>query len=167
VKLLNDRRPVVWWRAINELAARGEAALDELDRFALLSRDSERQQLGAVWALARIDHPKARQRVCDFLVGPRDARQAAIHVVSLWRDRDWETGNRLEQLLSSLLSSPHHRRAAAEALGRIGNSRAVPTILSTLAEDAADRLDPIRNWHELAMTGLGLRMLADLTIDRT
>src|SRR5262249_23427037 len=58
-------------------------------------------------------------------------RQAAIHAAALWRDR--EAVPALVQLLKS--PSRHNRRAAAEALGRIGDFEALPALFDALAED--------------------------------
>jgi putative heme-binding domain-containing protein len=62
-------------------------------------------------------------------------RQAAIHSVGLWRDK--EAVNELIGLLSS--PSRQQRRAAAEALGRVGDGRAVPALLAALRE-SGDRV---------------------------
>ena len=61
--------------------------------------------------------------------------QAAIHSVSVWRDRDAAAD--LVELLKS--DSLHKRRASAEALGRIGNKAAVPALLEA-ADEAVDRV---------------------------
>jgi putative heme-binding domain-containing protein len=53
----------------------------------------------------------------------------AIHAAGLWRDR--EAVAPLVDLLAS--TDPHVRRVAAEALGRIGDGRAVPALLATAA----------------------------------
>ena len=77
-------------------------------------------------------HPGARLMVHDFFLDPDETvRQAAIHVAGLWRDK---TASRLIELLNS--PSAHNRRAAAEALGRIGDTAAVPALL-----EAAGRAD--------------------------
>jgi putative membrane-bound dehydrogenase-like protein len=57
-------------------------------------------------------------------------RQAAVHSAGLWRDKEAVNG------LIGMLSSPsrQHRRAAAEALGRIGDGRAVPALFKALGD---------------------------------
>ena len=56
-------------------------------------------------------------------------RQAAIHVTGLWRDK---SGTALVHLLGS--PSAQTQRAAAEALGRIGDKSAVPALLKAVAD---------------------------------
>ena len=107
----------------------------------------------AVWALARIDSPDARAAVRHAL-GNQDAtvRKAATHVTSLWRDSAARA--ELENMLTDAPRSAYFRdiltalntgqaadtgpikpdstqiRAAAEALGRLGDKRAVPALLA-------------------------------------
>src|SRR5205085_1955163 len=78
----------------------------------------------------RIDDPSARGAVRKAL-DDRDTtvRRAALDVVSLYRDR--EALDRLKSFVDT--SSPVERRLAAECLGRIGNSSAVPVLLAALA----------------------------------
>jgi putative heme-binding domain-containing protein len=57
-------------------------------------------------------------------------REAAIHSTALWRD-----GEAFEELVKLLESaSPPLQRAAAEALGRIGNKSGVPALLKASAQ---------------------------------
>jgi putative heme-binding domain-containing protein len=85
----------------------------------------------AVWAATRIDHPSAREAVREALGDSEESvRQAAIHSAIVWRDRDAVAP------LLQLLKKPSlpNRRAAAEALGRIGDKSAVPALLAVFAE---------------------------------
>jgi putative heme-binding domain-containing protein len=61
-------------------------------------------------------------------------RQVALQSTSLWRDG--AAGAALQTMLQG--RSDHNRRAAAEALGRIGDRAAVPALLAATA-DAGDR----------------------------
>jgi putative membrane-bound dehydrogenase-like protein len=134
--LLGDVRPAVRSRATKSLTSRGESGVATLAPVALSAHSSIRQRLGAVWALARIDGEAARRAVRRFLDDTADAvRNAAIHVVALHRDRDAmaETAKLLKH------ASPHTRRVAAEALGRMGDAKAVPAILEALADLKNDR----------------------------
>ena len=144
-KLLDDVRPAVANRAIQELAALGSGAVSALDevlrtsavprtlrRFAGWSADARRN---AVWALTRIQTAPAREGV-RFALNDRDqsVRQAALHSSAVWRDTA-----ALPQLLDALKSDmPPVQRAAAEALGRLGDRKAVADLLA-LAGSALDR----------------------------
>ena len=128
-KLLDDPRPAVRKRAIAALAAMPGDALEALDQF--LGRTLSAQgRLNAIWAATRIDDPKAREIVRNALQDPDETvRQAAAHSASVWRDRD-----SLSLLLDMLANgTPPNRRIAAEAIGRIGNSRAIKPLLAAIA----------------------------------
>ncbi len=134
--LLGDARPAVRRRATQALAKRGKSAVPALIEVLDSTHHPDEARLQAVWAAARIGDPAARA-VARAALADSDGivRQAALHSVSLWRDRD---------ALSSLLAvlreqSPTHRRVAAEALGRIGARDAVPALLAAAGE-AADRM---------------------------
>ncbi len=127
VALLDDSRPSVQHFAMESLAARKDAALPALAR-RLRSKTPLLLGLNSVWTLTRIDDPGARELVRVMLTAPEDesTRQAAIHSAGLWRDRA-----ALPELIGLLKgSSLHNRRAAAEALGRIGEKSAVPALLA-------------------------------------
>jgi putative heme-binding domain-containing protein len=80
-----------------------------------------------VWILARLDSPTARKAVRELLADPDPTvRQASTHVTSLYRDKE-----AVPALLKVLATgTPHNKRAAAEALGRIGDKEAVAPLLS-------------------------------------
>ncbi|QOV91031.1 PVC-type heme-binding CxxCH protein [Humisphaera borealis] len=122
--LLADDRGAVRRRAAGELIRGGEksvAALAEVIR----SHRSATVRREAIWALSRIDVPAARAaNRAALLIDPAVAH-AAISAASLWRDRD-----AVDDLLTHVLGEdPALARAAAEALGRIGDRRAVPALL--------------------------------------
>jgi putative membrane-bound dehydrogenase-like protein len=130
VKLLDAGLPAVEARALNEFGRRGSAAIAALASAVKSSASSPHLRLNAVWALTRIDAPPARvavrQAVSD---SDASARQAAIHSASVWRD-----AGALPALVSALKSGPPSvQRAAAEAIGRIGDASAVPDLLSAAA----------------------------------
>jgi putative membrane-bound dehydrogenase-like protein len=63
--------------------------------------------------------------------------QPLPRLVTIARDRD---ASGLDEAVKALTDpDPHTRRRAAEALGRIGQPRAVPAILAALADDTNDR----------------------------
>jgi putative membrane-bound dehydrogenase-like protein len=128
VDLLGDRRPAVQRLAIEALAELGasDATLEAL-RTVASGNSSAIARRNCVWTLARFDTSAARSLVRDFLSDSDETvRQVALHVTSLTRDRD--AVPRLVELLES--SSLPNRRAAAEALGRIGDKAAVPALLN-------------------------------------
>jgi putative membrane-bound dehydrogenase-like protein len=147
-ELLGDARPAVRRRATEQLAKCGEPAVATLDRL-LLTSDDAPQRLAAVWVLTRLDSSKAREAVRHALADADEVvRQAAIHSVSLWRDREAAT------LLTDQLraGTDHNRRAAAEALGRIGDVTVVPELLSA-ASESGDRV--LRHSVIFAMIEMG------------
>ncbi|RIK81738.1 MAG: dehydrogenase [Planctomycetota bacterium] len=141
VLYLDDPRHVVRERAIENLAARPEEAYELMsglfheghtfgkEGLRFHKRASEEALLNAVWASCRIDESRARTFVRGALSddSPR-VRRAAIHVASLWRDRNaaWQIG--------ALVADPWAptARAAAEAFGRIGIRTGDPTIDGTI-----------------------------------
>ncbi|MGE3315434.1 MAG: PVC-type heme-binding CxxCH protein [Planctomycetaceae bacterium] len=129
-KRLGDDRPAVRNRAADLLVKSGGAAVPALaTELASAAIDA---RLQAVWTLTRIEHPDARKAVRTALRdGDETVRQAAIHSAALWRDAA------ATPLLVETLSggSAQNERAAAEALGRIGDKETVEAILK-----AASRL---------------------------
>jgi putative membrane-bound dehydrogenase-like protein len=130
--LLNDPRPVVCRRAVQALGEKGGEAVPALAS-TIRPDHSTQARRNAVWAATRIDQASARAAVRQALTdSDEDIRQAALHSVSLWRDRA-----ALPLLLELLKgSSLHNRRAAAEALGRLGDKAAVPALLEALESPA-------------------------------
>jgi len=128
--LLDDPRPAVRQRAMQSMAATKERGLPFLLPVILQSRSAEARR-NAVWTATRIDHRDARFAVRAALSDlDESVRQAALHSVALWRDRD-----AVPELLDMVKSaSPSNRRAAAEALGRIGDKAAVPPLLEAASE---------------------------------
>jgi putative membrane-bound dehydrogenase-like protein len=135
VALLDDPRPVVRNKAIQRLGQTGRAATPALERVLRTSASADARR-NAVWALARIDDPSART-VNRVALTDRDdsVRHAGVHVAGLWRD----TGA-LDHLSSVVASGPPAiARAAAEALGRLGDARAVQPIIGA-ASSSGDRV---------------------------
>ncbi|WP_165072880.1 PVC-type heme-binding CxxCH protein [Paludisphaera rhizosphaerae] len=134
VGLLTDARPAVRRRALEALGKLGVEAVGDLAEAVQRSRSVEVRR-NAIWASARIDAPEARAVARTGLTDSDEGvRQTAAAVVSLTRDAE-----ALPQLTALILSeSPFNRRAAAEAMGRIGDRSAVPTILKALSDVTAD-----------------------------
>ena len=132
VRALDDPRPAVQQRAIQQLAKTGAGAIGALSA-ALTGTHSVEARRNAVWALSRIDGPDARAAVRAALDdSDPTVRHAALHAAALWRD-----AGALPQVRAALASkSPAIQRVAAEALGRIGDARAVPDLLAATAPRA-------------------------------
>ena len=127
--LLKDDRPAVQSRAVRELGARTTGAIPALADV-LRSSPSADARRNAVWALARIQGPEAREagRVA-IADADESVTHAAIHAAGLWRDAG--AASALREALKS--GRPQVQRAAAEALGRIGDAKAVPDLLAVAA----------------------------------
>ena len=175
VELLSDPRPAVASRAIRELGHRKSDAVAALAA-ALTRSKVPQQRLNAVWALSRIATTQSRAAIRQAL-GDSDelVRQAAIHAVSVARDE--QASDLLVGLLKTS-ATPHNRRAAAEALGRLGKSSAVPALLSA-ATDSLDRTlehsityalieiaDPAVTRVGLADAKIGTRKAALVAVDQ-
>jgi putative membrane-bound dehydrogenase-like protein len=133
--LLGDGRPAVCRRAIATLAGKGRAAVPAL-KGVLEGSGRSVARLNAVWCACRINDPGARGLVRSaFKDSDAIVRQAAIHSASVWRD-----GGALDGLIELLQSpSAQNRRAAAEAIGRMGDAQAVGALLAAM-EKPADRV---------------------------
>jgi len=140
VKLLDDPRPAVWWRAIHEIARKGEQASKAILRLVVDKEASPRVRLGAVWSMARTEGAWTQVANRGFIQEALgDVRQAAIHVASLRRDE--ASLEALQAVLSdqpASLASGKDRRLAAEALGRIGDTAALPTVQAALIDPGND-----------------------------
>ncbi len=130
--LLADPRPAVRDRAVSALGRSGAAAVPALLRLFSFSKSGESRRL-AIWAACRIDAPEARALARLGLQDDDETvRLASAHSVSLWRDASAEEP--LGALLRSRWTPPLVRRAAAEALGRIGRSSSILTLLDAPIE---------------------------------
>ena len=128
-KLLDDPRPAVARRAIQLLGMRGAETLEALS----LASGSRRNRIApgeprpepssgtkrrnAIWALTRIDDPRARAATRARFNDPdQSVKSVALHSVSLWRDE--ADSIHLGQFLDAGQPEPL-RRLAAEAIGRV------------------------------------------------
>jgi putative membrane-bound dehydrogenase-like protein len=127
---LDDARPAVRLRTVETLGRKGADAITALTK-AIRSGPSARLRRNAVWAATRIDAAGARAASRLALEDADETtRQVGIHSASVRRDADAVPA--LLKLLKN--ESMANRRAAAEALGRIGDKTAVPALLAALAE---------------------------------
>jgi putative membrane-bound dehydrogenase-like protein len=146
-QLREQLQPVEAVRAADEVVARGAKIVPQMRKLLLHDPNADylAPRLNAVWAVGRIDSPDARAIIRELvkkpsggallLEGEEDVRRVAIHAAGLWRDKD-AVPNLLAQLGSKDL---HTRRAAAAALGRIGDPKAVSAILDALVDEQNDR----------------------------
>ncbi len=134
VSLLADSRPFVRQHAKQLLTKPDCFPVDDLQQ-TIASSNNTQQRIEAVWTLTQIESFKARAAVRTALQDEDETvRQAALHSISIHRDR--EAKKSLIVILNS--SSAHNRRAAAEALGRIGITETIPNLLAATAH-ANDR----------------------------
>lgn len=127
-ELLNDERSAVRRQAGQRIAKRAAAAIPAL-REILIRAEQPQHRLQAVWALTRINHALARAAVQTALADADDTvRQAALHSISVWRDE--AASGKLTTMVAN--GPAHNRRAAAEALGRVGVSSDVPRLLAAI-----------------------------------
>ena len=138
VALLSVQRTHVRQQASNALAKLGDKAVPALlegfqpQRNNLIQNENLCRRL---WTLTRIDHPDARAVARKFLdSGYRELRQIAVHSVSLWRDP-----LAVDNLIASFSGYPEHHRIIAEALGRIGDPKAIRPLLNHASVPETDR----------------------------
>ncbi len=132
--LFDDDRFAVRERAITTLAKRGDESLEAL-AYALVggSHDAQRD---AIWTLTRIGSPQAREvarRV--FLLPSPELRSVGAYCVGITGDT--EAAAYLRAMAT--VDVPFARREAATALGKLGKSDAVPSLLEALGGDC-DRI---------------------------
>jgi putative membrane-bound dehydrogenase-like protein len=163
---LDDPRHRVRRRAVETLARRGREAIPLLQKIVRAGNQGGTKiqaMQNAIWTATRLDGDEARA-VARLGLSDKNpvVRQVALHSISLWRDHE-----ALPLLLDTVkpeinpifphgplrvpltYSGPseqhpgHNPRAAAEALGRIGDRSAVPAILNALgAMDGLTRFGP-------------------------
>ncbi len=119
-RLLDEKRPVVQERGLQEIARRGAAAVPEL---------LKETGVNALWALTRIEGAEARAAVRGYL-GSKDASQRQVASISAGLHRD---SGALPGLIERLQdAAPQVRREAAAALGRIGDKKSVLPLLEAM-----------------------------------
>ncbi|MBI2825496.1 MAG: HEAT repeat domain-containing protein [Planctomycetia bacterium] len=126
---LDDPRPAVRDRAIEELGARGHDGAVAVHAVVNDAARGVTARQNAVWAAVRIAGPKARTAIRQAL---KDAdpgvRQAAAYCAGSLRDPMAQ-----ETLRAMVVTDePQVRREAATALGRLRHARAVPALLDSL-----------------------------------
>ena len=128
--LLSDSRPAVRKKAQSYLVKRGTSSIASLVSM-LKNSPSETGRLEAVWTLHRFEHNSiARSSIHSALKDTsQDVRQSALHSISIRRD-----STAMPALIALLdHKSLHNRRAAAQALGRLGDPNAISHLLEASA----------------------------------
>ncbi|MCA9121744.1 MAG: HEAT repeat domain-containing protein [Planctomycetales bacterium] len=127
-ELLNDERFAVRNQARQQIGQRGASAVGALARV-LATSNEPHHRLQVVWALTWIDDPTARAAVLGALDDTDETvRQAALHSISVRRDKF--AAGKVAAMIEQ--GSAHNRRAAAEALGRVGSSTDVARLLAAV-----------------------------------
>jgi putative heme-binding domain-containing protein len=120
-KLLDDKRPAVVERAMQQIGKLGASAVQPVANV-LTKGETVEARRNAVWALTRINDKTARDAVRAALTDADESvRHAAVHSVSIWRDAEAQFP--LHPLMRT--GSYAIRRAAAEALGRLQSKAAM------------------------------------------
>jgi putative membrane-bound dehydrogenase-like protein len=132
-KHLEDTRPAVRERSLELLVAVGEPATGALAKLREQATAAE-ARAAAVFGLGRIATPTAQQAVRAALTdADAQVRTAAAHMAGMAKDR--AAVDQLSHIIKS--DELPVRRAAATALGQIGEARAASALLA--AADVQDR----------------------------
>ncbi len=142
-------------RAITELAVRGAPAMPELRRILTEGKATAMERTNAVWTLARMKFSESADLIHGALTDPdAGVRQAACNAISVTRtwqivaaNQPAERAIELERnkTLSGALAGivrgdePAPARAAAAALGRMAEHRAIGTLTGRLGRAEGDR----------------------------
>lgn len=142
-------------RAITELAVRGEPAVPELRRLLQSGSAPVAARKNAVWTLARMKFSESADLIYEALTdidpGVRHAACNAISVTRIWqivaanepaeREIEIERNQTISGALAGIVRGDDApvARAAAAALGRMGENRAIGSILGRLGRASGDR----------------------------
>ena len=126
--------------AIAELIQRADEATPALIKRMNSSDADVHHRTDSLWALCRIGSPTALAAVTTALADdavPPELACAAAHAVSIHHFKPAAAA--LQQLVTSQLS-PQVRRAAAEALGRVGSRESVAPLMQAIGSAREDRI---------------------------
>ena len=127
VRQLDDGIPAFRQSTVRELVKLGDRAVPGLTESVANSAHPLGERLASVWVLTRMPGEAARSAVRRGLAQKESViRTAAALSAALWRDKG--ATDALIPLLAD--ADLHTRRAAAEALGRIGDRHAVAPLLA-------------------------------------
>lgn len=146
-----------WLRelAITELAVRGAPALPELERILTSETSSTTERINSVWTLARMKFSESTDLIYDALTdldpAVRHAACNALSVTRSWqivaanqpaeREIELERNRTISGALAGIVRAdePQVARAAATALGRMGERRAIGALTGRLGRAGDDR----------------------------
>jgi len=154
--LLDSPAPAFRDRAVTELAIRGEPALPELHRIVSSTEASDSARLHAIWALSRMKFSESADLIhtalTDHSASVRQAAAEAVAATRTWqiiaanqpaeRAIELERNRTISGALAAMVQSDEApvARAAATALGRMGEVRAISVLLSRLRHAGDDRI---------------------------
>ena len=159
VSLLDHPLANIREKAMAEMAIRGEPSLPAIEEAVVDSGATPTVRRNAVWTLARMQFSEASDALLGALSDPdADVRQSAANALAATRDRqvplpgeskltpDQEVKRRRDLRIADKLidliradDSPAVVRAAAAALGRIGEQDAVGALLGVAGREGHDR----------------------------
>ncbi|MCW5552608.1 MAG: HEAT repeat domain-containing protein [Verrucomicrobiae bacterium] len=150
VKYLEDQRPFVCHRAIQELGKRGDAAMPALTNYLAKSSNLSASRL-ALLALVRIGSPNAAAALWGSLArtnapgitdqaGRDSLRQTQFKALSVLRASPPNEAAQLALEFALACEEPAIRRVAAELAGRIGDADRTFALLRAVAEWGSDPL---------------------------
>lgn len=146
-----------WLRelAITELAVRGAPALPELERILTSETSSTIERINSVWTLARMKFSESTDLIYDALTdldpAVRHAACNALSVTRSWqivaanepaeREIELERNRTISGALAGIVRADEAQvaRAAATALGRMGERRAIGALTGRLGRAGDDR----------------------------
>ncbi len=140
VSHLNDAQPWIARHALIELAKlNGDAASEAITSLTQqLTSDATplTQRLNAAWGLCAIGNDSALKQLTSMVTSNNSSiAQVACHALSLHRFKPAK--HQLEAAVTAAGLSV--RRAAAEALGRVGNAESVTALMKGISFDSFDR----------------------------
>jgi putative membrane-bound dehydrogenase-like protein len=142
-------------RAITELAVRGAPALPELERLLTSETSTTAERVNSVWTLARMKFSESTDLIYDALTdldpAVRHTACNALSVTRSWqfvaanqpaeREIELERNRTITGALAGIVRAdePAVARAAAVALGRMGERRAIGALTGRLGRAGDDR----------------------------
>ena len=136
IRDLLDSRPWVRRETMRNMGTEDRLRIKTLKDFINSASSPLSDRISCIWALCSIGSPNALGVVDSLLTSNSpEILKVSCHVLALHRHRNSLT--RLETLLGH--NRPAVRRAAAEAIGRLGNAKSIPALLAAINDTEEDR----------------------------